>query len=214
MPVSRFFSIIGAAFVAFLIGMTVMYFLVPTVFPGRAEELTRLAEAVAEDSSTLADFTLLDSLSMARAALDSLLADEADSLDAGGESSLPLVVALLRDSLHAAHAERDSVASLLDGAKRTVDQLKGQLADAIVPDAGSAELARTLASMDDRQLQPILKSLSNGALEALYHQASARDRRRLIAAMPPERATRLVQRQLAAHELPVPPVADSLIGAQ
>ena len=56
------------------------------------------------------------------------------------------------------------------------------------------ELSGTLAKLEDKELAGVVERLDMGVLEALYERASARNRKRLLQAMPPEAAAGFVRR--------------------
>ena len=192
--------------VFFVIGAVGTYFTIPKVFPEKVAVGDSLAvtadslEALASVPVSPALEELPDSIAFAMAVLDSMLATHGDSLSVDLGEMLPSVISMLRDSLEAVHTSRESLAAERDSALSRVRTLEQELAGAIIPDGDAASVAKTLAGMDDKQLLPILRSISDNALAALYHTASARDKRRLIGAMPSERAVRLVQNQLASNE--------------
>lgn len=190
----------------FAIGAVGTYFAIPKVFPDRALATDSLAVDSLGAPSGLASLQrpadLPDSIAFVMAALDSVLSAQDDSAAVDLGNMLPSVITMLRDSLDALETSRRQLMADRDSARARVRALESELANAIKPEPDAAAVAKTLAGMDEKQLRPILQNLGDNALAALYYTASARDKRLLIAAMPSERAVRLVQRQLAANERP------------
>ena len=204
-------SIAAVTLVFFLIGSVATYVTIPKIFPDKAapaDSLVAVTDSVGIDPiRVLAGGT--DSLYTAL--IDSLLTGNPDSTNADLVRALPHLLSNLRDSIAAVErskmallAERDALRAERDSVVARVGKLQARLSEAIIPEGDAAELSKTLAGMDDKKLRPILERVSDNALLALYHTSSPRDRRTILAAMPPDRAVRLVQGQLAANEHPIP----------
>ena len=206
----KIISIAVVVLLFFLVGAIGMYLSVPRIFPEKVPAADSLAtDSLAlelEADSIAARLLMSDSLGVAMA--DSMLGINTDSTS-GLARALPRIIASLRDSLALVRNQRDLLAIERDSARSQISALEQTLASAIIPDGDAAALSKTLASMDEKEMRPILARISDNALAALYHTASARDKRTLMAAMPPDRAVHLVQRQLAANESasPAPPAA-------
>jgi hypothetical protein len=202
--VKKILSITITTVLFFAIGSVGTYFAIPKVFPEHAMPADSLALdslATLPTVATGADMSdLPDSIAFAMAVLDSVLSAQDDSMAVDLGHMLPSVITMLRDSLGALETSRQQLAADRDSALARVRALESELTRAIIPEPDASAVAKTLAGMDEKQLRPILQSLGDNALAALYYTASARDKRLLIAAMPSERAVRLVQRQLAANE--------------
>lgn len=100
----------------------------------------------------------------------------------------------LRDSVdlltrRLAEAERD-----LPALRARVAELEDQLLSRQRRQALVEDISQTLTRLEDRELGPIVQRLDFDTLVLLYETASARNRPRLLAAMPPDRAARFVDR--------------------
>ena len=54
-------------------------------------------------------------------------------------------------------------------------------------------MSGTLTKLEDKELEAVLAELDQAMLESLYVEASARNRKRLLQSIPPERAALLVK---------------------
>lgn len=191
--------IVGTCAAAFLVGSLGIYYGMPVLDPERAEKVTRLVDSLMEHTST----DLIPSPPEAvdppavRLELDSMSTVGADSVAQDRTGNLAHVVELLRDSL----------ATLVESLERaTAESVRLRAEIASLPATSSAaineaepvvaQLSQTLSRLDDKELRPILNNLRISTLEALYAQASTRDRRRLVANMPTQKAAQLVARQV------------------
>ncbi len=201
----KILSIVVVLLVFFSIGSVATYFTIPKLFPEKAVPADSLAASI-DSVEVLPPARLTSGTdSLFATLIDSILVGSSDSTNAELTTALPHLLTMLRDSLSAVEQSRNALRVERDSAHARIRRLEARLAQAIIPDGDAAELSKTLAGMDEKKVRPILERISDKALLALYHTASSRDRRTILAAMPPERAVRLVQGQLAANEHPIPP---------
>lgn len=187
---------IGGTLVAFAAGMALMYVAVPSFKPELAELARVRADSLA--AHALADSSALVAPDTLAAAPDTLTAARTDTL-----------VAALRDSLAAAR----QAFSLLEkrNAALTADTtaLRRRLADLTAQRAEAAQLSKTLTKLEDQALAGVLAQLDLAVLEALFAEASGRNRARLLQALSPDLAARFVRRMMDAPEAVSPTLPDT-----
>jgi len=218
-------SVLGAI----AVGLVGMYFAMPTLAPEVVEKAVAELDSLARLDS-LAQVLTMDlepGGTELPAAIDSLIASSPDSLGrammpestAEGNANPPMDAAdgavaaggkmALQDSLDALQRR---VAALSRERLYLLDEIKALQAQQKEQQAlqGSVqELSTTLTKLEDKELASVLAQLDVSVLEALYKQASARNRTRLLQAMPPPVAAdfirRLVQPGGAVARPPVAP---------
>lgn len=147
-----------------------------------------------------------DSAALAAAVLpDSALAD-ADSSDSAlvADADLPTGEISIEDSLRRTVSLNDHLKSEQAALTAQVERLTERIEKLEGRQAEVAALAKTLSTVEERQLGSILADLELEVVQMLYEQASGRDRSRLLQNMPPARAAQFVQamvgRPTAARE--------------
>lgn len=198
---------VGAILGAFAAGLAGVYFAMPALSPETVERVQTHLDSLAVADSLIALGISPDSLaivladSAATAQADSLAMASSDSLaDAGGEpsgsdSSQTALegAATIQDSLMTL---QQSVEGLLKEKARLLDQIKALQARVQTQQSQEAEaqgLSATLAKLEDKELAGVVEQLDMAVLQILYKQASARNRTRLLQAMPPPVAATFVQ---------------------
>ena len=171
--------------VAFAIGLFGIAMLLPE---GEAPELgeTETAEAREAGGPTAAE------------ALNDLVGTQADSLIALG---LPTATTdslrLLREQLAQAQAQIPELLARLDALE--------QAAEAQVDRRARAQaLSATLSRLEEAELRALLSRLDADVLADLYAEASARNRTKLLQALPASRGAALVERIAAGDRRAIP----------
>lgn len=195
------FLIIAGTLVAFAAGMALMYAAVPTFNPELAEQAQARADSLA--ALALADTTAALALASDTLALAPDSLRRADTLAARPDT----LVAALRDSLA---ATQQALALIRAENQALVDDttaLRARLAEAAAARVEAATLSATLSKLEDKALAGVLAQLDLGVLEALFAEASGRNRTRLLQALPPDFAARFVHRLMDG---PAPPPAPAV----
>ena len=121
---------------------------------------------------------------------DSTAATSAPPPSAAEVAELRAEMARLRSDLVAAEAQADSLQLLVEG--RREDEAVAE-ADAL---AEAADLASTLAKLDEDALSGVVQRLDGRSFVRLYDAASSRNRLRLVDALTPAQAAAFVRHRL------------------
>jgi superfamily II DNA helicase RecQ len=81
---------------------------------------------------------------------------------------------------------------------REVDALRDQVQSLQATQAKAAEMAKTLTKLEDEALQSVLQELDMRIFQMLYAESTGRTQARLLQALPPERAARVVDSMMAS----------------
>lgn len=178
------------ALLSFALGTAGIYLAMPRLSPDthdstriRLDSLGLLAKTV----DTAVHLALLT---------DSLQADSTDSTVTVQVPEQPTrqdLIQSLRDSLHilnnlVRNLRTDTTRYIAD-----ISALSEQVDDLSAKQVQAAELTKSLSKLEERQLGRILSGLDFTVLEQIYNQSSARERTRLLQAMPAEQAARFVR---------------------
>lgn len=188
------FQLAGLAVVAFVLGLTGTYYVLPTIFPERISGLT-------DDSTSQAVVDSMVRARMDQARSDSIAAVEAAALELVGltPDSLDTLRLLagqtqtLRDSLARLTDSLDEEASRARNLSREVTALEEKLAQAGNYDQKAEEISAAFTDMEDDEMEEILAHTKPRVLQAIYAKASTRDRPRILRALPPEFAARFME---------------------
>lgn len=201
-----------AVLAAFAAGMAGVYFTMPMLAPDKVEKAQMHLDSLAlvdslawayskglmPDSSTLSP----DSISAMLAPADAPGAsaespeevDEPEAFageDAAAEeqeqTALKDSLALFQQQFKQLMREQQQ---LLEEVKSLKEQVDAQAARGVEVEA----LSGTLAKLEDKELSGVVERLDMGVLQVLYEKASARNRKRLLQAMPPDAAANFVRR--------------------
>ena len=187
--------LVVAGILSFVIGTAGTYLAMPKIAPDVVDStLARLDSLGLSAPWPVAG--PLDSGALAAAAVlpDSTLAD-ADSSDTAlvADADLPLHEISMEDSLRRTvslnqhlKSEQAALTAQVDRLTERIDKLEGRQTEV-------AALAKTLSTVEERQLGNILADLDLDVVQMLYEQASGRDRSRLLQNLPPARAAQFVQ---------------------
>lgn len=174
---------IAVGLLSFVLSVAGAYVAMPALAPG-------VVEAARAPADSLAD-------GLAAAAGDSLRADTLAAPAAAGGASLAAVedtVAMLRRRLREAEEAASSRRTSVQAAEERLATLRAQR-------TGATELSATLAELEDAELAAILRRLDLPVLKRLYAEATGRNRKRLLKAMPADRAAHFVG-QIVTAEAP------------
>ena len=221
---------------AFAMGLAGVYFAMPVLSPAMAEGVQIHLDSLAVADS-LASLGLADSLglspdgtnrppdSLAVMLPDSLVRAQPDSLaDAGSaqdttRSADSLASGETTTATEDETAMQDSLAFLqrtLEGLLKEkgillaqVEALQEQSQNQQTQRTAAQELSATLAKLEDKELAGVVEQLDVAVLEALYTQASGRNRARLLQAMRPKVAASFVNNLVQSGRAGVTPAPDT-----
>lgn len=223
-----------AVCVAFSVGMAGVYFAMPTLAPERVQEAQARLDSLAVVDSLARLFeeqALPDSIGSLPEVIAAVFAarDSAETTEITettpdtataeppvaeqGDEMLPTMSPqdqnALQDSLLIV---QERVAALMQERATflaQIEALREQLNQRQLQRAEVQELSTTLTKLEDRELSGVVAQLDGSVLEALFMEASTRNRTRLLQAMPAELAAqfvqRLVQPNVAASDVSVEP---------
>lgn len=194
---------VGAVVGAFALGMAGVYFAMPMVSPQMVEKAQiRLDSLAVADSLAI----IADSLGVSPDSLMAMLPEpvaEAESAPVDttntneGAAKEPEETAALEVAIEDSLATlQQSIEALLQEKEAMLNQLKTlqeQSQTQKTAQAVAQELSATLAKLEDKELAGVVEQLDMAVLKILYKQASARNRTRLLQAMPPAVAATFVQ---------------------
>lgn len=169
---------------SFVLSMAGVYFALPMLAPHVVEAARTPADSLAADSLLAATDSLRTDTSAAGASA---------APDAGGGSLVAAedTVAVLRRRLRQAEEAAAARRASVQAAEERLAVLRAQR-------AGASELSATLAELEDAELAAILRRLDLPILKRLYAEASSRNRKRLLKAMPADRAAHFVSQIVTA----------------
>ncbi len=199
---------VGAVVVAFAAGLAGVYFAMPVLSPQMVERAqVHLASLAVADTLARVDSLGLSAESINRPP-DLLAATLPDSLaDAGGAQAVSNSAdgaapdggytpvedeAAIQDSLALLHQRVEGLLREKGTLVEQVKALREQFESQQTQHAEAKELSATLAKLEDKELAGVVEQLDMAVLEILYKQASARNRARLLQAMPPQVAASFV----------------------
>lgn len=167
---------IGALFVA---GAAGTYFLMPIVAPERVAEARQYLDSL--DAVAVGDTARFAPVDSALALMDSAVVDTTSSaLDGLADST----------TLASADAEAPASATAEVSAPSPPDPAQGA---AVAQAEQARELSNVIAKLEDPELRALVSNLDPDVLTVLYRESSARNKTRLLQAIPPERAAQFVR---------------------
>jgi len=175
--------VIGVGLLAFTVSLIGSYFAMPYIAPDVVAQ-SQPADSLASDS--------LDQRAKLMALIDSLNSGDPKALFAQQAS-----VNQLRDSLTTVHDSLSSVQSRTSTLQAQLDELQQRVSSLESTQAKAADISNTLTDLDLREMRAVLAPLNLNVYESLYAQTSGRNRTRLLQALPPDKAARLVDRIVA-----------------
>jgi len=173
--------IAGGGAISFLLLIAISYFTYPFINPEDVEKIK--AEADSMDIRNKFDpkkfnpgavDSLNDQLADLQLLVDSLKNDEADYL-----------------------LKIDSLAAALEEEKTKQEQKKSTKTITVPEKLESEEVAKSLLSLDESVLAPIVNLLEDGQLVKLYGTASNRQKEKLLRALEPEKAARILKKVMS-----------------
>lgn len=138
------------------------------------------------------DLVVPDSLDVG--ALTDSLGREAWGASLEAQSTL---VASLVDSLAVSRSRTLAAQNRIEDLLEDIDELEKAATARQSRQEIATAMASTLPKLEQKELTPILDGLDDASLDDLYNAASARNRTSILQALPPERASALVERQIA-----------------
>ncbi|GIV59773.1 MAG: hypothetical protein KatS3mg043_0862 [Rhodothermaceae bacterium] len=197
MSMSKVFAIVGTVLAAFVIGFSAIFFAMPYVAPERYEKTQHMLDSLRaqRELRALGDSTLkvlehhaigilADSLGASVTRLDSIL----NRILRQHQTDL----ATLRDSLKMAHARLHGAEQTNTTLKNRLDELNTRVESLEAQRIEIRDLSAVLPKMENKELGPILAQLELPVLRLLFAESTARNRTKLLQALPPDRAARLV----------------------
>lgn len=176
--------VIAVGLLAFSVSLIGTYFAMPYIAPDIVAQSQTPSDSLASDS--------LDQRNKLMALIDSLNSGDPKALFAEQKT-----VNRLRDSLMTVHDSLDSVQSRTSTLQAQLDELQQRVSSLEATQAKAADISNTLTDLDLREMRAVLAPLSLNIYESLYAQTTGRNRTRLLQAMPPDKAARLVDRIVA-----------------
>lgn len=190
---------IAITIVSFTVGLIGLYFAMPIIDPDGVEQTrSQIDSLLGLRAPSPIDSVGADSLlpvPEALAFLDSLSA-EPDSLHAVPVDDHPRFIAMT-DSLTRLRVQFASLDRERGTLLARIEALEADRATASQQSVDAAELSATLTRLEDEELRRILSLLDETSLTRLYNEATGRNKTRILAALPSERAARIVQRMMA-----------------
>lgn len=182
--------------VSFAAGLAGMYLTMPQVAPdvvaeARPDSTAAPSSQVEPPASSQTIAQLPDSTS--QSADSSMTQDMLDSLQAK-QPSPQAITQTLRDSINALHTQLLSEREEKSALDEELANLQKKLSALQHEQARAKELSGTLAKLEIRELEEVIKQIDMQVLERLYNEASGRDRKRLLQALPPAQAARFVNK--------------------
>lgn len=201
-----------AVLAAFAVGMAGVYYTMPTLAPDKVEKAQMHLDSLTlvdsltwaynqgamPDSSVFAPDSLAvelapsDTAAVTEATPDEVEAQEADSTEEAAAEMLEQTE--LQDSLVIFQEQFEQLQREQQQLLEEIKALKKQVADQAAHAVEIEELSGTLAKLEDKELAGVVERLDMGVLQVLYEKASARNRKRLLQAMPPDAAAGFVRR--------------------
>ena len=235
---SKIITAVVGGLIAFGVGIIGVYMAMPTLAPGVVEKAQAHIDSLALVDSlaqihlqqATQDGTQAPSLvtGMTGTASDSMAMYAVpgdDSLDQSGGLSEAMgergsmdavtyeaVVASMEDSLAALKDQIQALEKEKATLRTFVETLRQQQADMAAQRADVQELSKTLTKLEDKELTRVVEQLDELTLEALYREASSRDRTRLLQAMPASYAAAFVRRIVSPRT--ASPPSDTLAAAE
>ncbi len=117
---------------------------------------------------------------------------------AGEKEAVVDSTAIFRRLLASVREENKGLKSRLEDLQRQVDSLQARQVKA-------SDVASTLTKLEDRELSNIVQQLDLELVNLLYQHASPKNQSRLLAAMPADRAARLVRNLIKPGSVSEPP---------
>lgn len=187
----KIFLAIGVGLIAFVVGLVGTYMALPMVAPGIAST-SAPADSTAAPASAPSDTDTPRPLPNGTAP-DSAAASQMDRPFASLEA-----VEGLRDSLALMHDSVQTLATTEETLTREVAELRDQVQSLQATQTKAAEMAKTLTKLEDEALQSVLQELDMPTFQMLYAESSGRSQARLLQALPPKRAARVVDSMMVS----------------
>lgn len=176
--------VLGVGLLAFTLSLVGTYLAMPYIAPDIVAQSRAPADSAATDSLTHHDHLV--------ALVDSLSSGDPNALFA--EQAL---VDRLRDSLNTVNDSLTAVQARTSALYDQLMNLQQRVRSLEATQAKAADISQTLTDLELREMRAVLAPLDLSIYEALYAQTAGRDRTRLLQAMPPDKASQLVDRIVA-----------------
>lgn len=187
------FLVAAVGVLCFSVGLVGTYFALPVVAPNAVEQ------SVPADSAS----TAAPPDQPASPEPNQTEPTPSDSATASPDESLAsfdAVNEVLRDSLQMMRDSMHTLASTSQTLERDVQELRDQVEALQAKRTKAADLAKTLTRLEDEELQAVLGELKMETHAILYEEATGRNRTRILQALPPDQAARLVNRMIASED--------------
>lgn len=180
-----------ASIAFFALGLIGMYMAMPSLAPDVVEETTARL-----DSLKLAH-NLPDPMTMPEALTDSLgnvLLDSTAVAPPAADPSLHVAIAALRDSLQDIHFRLSIEQETQKLLQQRIGEMEARWEVLQKRFDEARQMSGTLVKLEDGELGTLLGKLDMGVIEAIYLEATARNRTRLLQMLPADKASLLVNK--------------------
>ena len=205
----RILLFISIAVLSFGAGLGAIYWAMPMIDPDGVDEMrSRLDSIITAEQAALSGASTDGNQLNPIGALDSLFAP-ADSVGLVDLEMHPRYIELtdslgrLATQVASLDRERSELLTRLGNLERELEEVQTRRSDA-------SELSATLTRLEEIELQNILSLVDERTLAQLYHEATGRNKTRILSALPSDRAARLVQSMMASNAS-AQPSADPVI---
>ena len=171
--------------VFFVAGLIGTFMAMPIINPDLVEETQNRLDSLAltQDST----FMIVN---------DSLVSAHIDSLSEAANSMEPMLtrMELLQDSIKALHSSLSSGQVIQSDMVERLETLESRLLTLDEKYAQARAMSGTIVKLEDAELGELLNELSLDVLEAIYIEATARNRSRLLQMLPADKAAYIVSK--------------------
>lgn len=196
--------------VAFIGGLAATYFLVPSLLPEKAVEAQAHIDSLAIVDSLMQVYSqgAIPDSSWAELLTEEFSKAEGeeevvDSTDTIADIAPDSVAVVADDSLASMAQQIESLQQTNKRLLAEINSLKSQQQDRSVQESDVEALSNTLSKLEDKDLGAIVEQLDLSELRALYEQSSAKNRARLLQAMPASAAANFVRHLIDPTKKPV-----------
>ena len=177
--------------VFFVAGLIGTFMAMPIINPDLVEETQNRLDSLAltQDST----FMIVN---------DSLVSAHIDSLTEAANSMEPMITRMefLQDSIKALHESMSSGQMLQTEMVSRLETLESRLLTLDEKYAQARAMSGTIVKLEDAELSELLNELSLDVLEAIYIEATARNRSRLLQMLPADKAAYIVSKLASPTE--------------
>lgn len=187
--------------VFFVAGLIGTFMAMPIINPDLVEETqSRLDSLTLTQDST---FMIVN---------DSLVSAHIDSLSEAANSMEPMLtrMGLLQDSIKALHNSLSSGQVIQSDMVERLETLESRLLTLDEKYAQARAMSGTIVKLEDAELGELLNELSLDVLEAIYIEATARNRSRLLQMLPADKAAYIVSKLASPTGEPAMPPTNEM----